>query len=234
MSFLEWLTGMALMFWGWMFPISFGLDYINNQNGNIFIGILICFSAVPIEIILYRLYKRFKEKREQKERSYNEAQKQKLIQDAEKQLKHIQELEQARIIAERDRLERIKASPIKNLSPLEFEEFTKEYLEDRNYKQVHLTSTSGDFGADVIAIAPDNVRVCIQCKKYSNPVGVAAIQEIYSAKAYYNCGRASVVTTSVGFTKPAIDFADKVKVSLFVFDDYKHEFKPINHYAHSI
>ena len=251
MGFLEWLTGMGLMFFGWSLPPGIGYAYVNEYNGNIFIGILIGLTAIPIEMGLYKLFKRFEETRKQKEKEYKqaqnlerrkriesfldreEAQRPKQIISKETYLKYIEVQKQAHVQAEKERLERIKASPVRDLSPIEFEEFTKQYLDDRNYTQVNLTRTSGDFGADVIAIAPDNVRVCIQCKKYSKPVGISAIQEIHSAKAYYNCGRAYVVTTSAGFSKPAIDLADKVQVSLFAYDDYDYDFKPINRCAHS-
>ena len=107
------------------------------------------------------------------------------------------------------------------------------YLEERDYKKVELTRKSGDFGADVLAIAPDKSKICVQCKMYKNPVGIAAIQEIHSAKTYYKCDRATVVATSAGFTKQAIQLSEKVDVYLFAFDDYTREFKPINRCARS-
>ena len=223
MSFLEWLTGMALMFWGWSLPIALGVSYINESKGNIVIGILICSLAIPIEILLYRLHKKFESEETKKKREREQALEQERIERME------------RIKAEnKEREERIKASPVKNLTPLQFEEFTKLYLEERNYKQVTLTRTSGDFGADVVAIAPDKARVCVQCKKYSKPVGISAVQEIHSAKSYYKCERAAVVVSSAGFTKQAIELSEKVNVALFVFDDYAHEFKPVNRDARFI
>lgn len=107
------------------------------------------------------------------------------------------------------------------------------YLEERNYKQVELTRKSGDFGADVLAIAPDKTKICVQCKKYKNPVGIAAIQEIHSAKSYYKCDRAAVVATSAGFTKQAAQLSERVDVFLFAYDDYAREFKPVNRCARS-
>lgn len=107
------------------------------------------------------------------------------------------------------------------------------YLEERNYKQVRLTSKSGDFGADALAVAPDNTKICVQCKMYSSPVGISAIQEVHSAKSYYKCDRAAVVVTSSGFTKQAIQLSERVDVYLFAFDDYTREFKPINRCARS-
>lgn len=214
-DFLHWLTGMGLMFYGWLIPLVLGCAYVNEYHGSIFVGIFIGLTAIPIEMWLYRLNKKFEddEKREERERR--------------------QAWEQERIRKEKERQERIKTSPIKSLSPLQFEEFTKIYLEERNYKQVKLTKATGDFGADVLAVAPDNTKICVQCKMHSRPVGVSAIQEIHAAKSYYKCERASVVVTSAGFTKQAIQFSETVNVFLFAFDDYSREFKPVNRCARS-
>ena len=213
MSFLEWLTGMGLMYFGWLIPLLIGVDLIQKQKVSIFVGVLICLTAIPVEILLYRLYKKFESETKKKEREEKQAR------------------EQARIRLENERKERIKTSPIKNLTPLQFEEFTKLYMEVRNYKEVRLTRTSGDFGADVLAIAPDKTKICVQCKMYSKPVGVSAIQEVHSAKSYYHCDRAAVAVTSTGYTKQAIELSERVNVYLFAYDDYSREFMPVNQCA---
>jgi restriction system protein len=61
---------------------------------------------------------------------------------------------------------------------------------------------SGDYGADVIARGFLFTKIVVQCKCYSNPVGVKAIQEAYAAKRYYGASRAAVATNST-FTKQA-------------------------------
>ena len=212
---LHWLISMGLMFYGWIFPLCFAYAYVNEYHGSIFVAILIGLTAIPIEIWFYHLHKKFEddEKREKREQR--------------------QAWEQERIKIENEKQERIKTSPIRNLTPIEFEEFTKLYLEERNYKQVKLTQATGDFGADVLAVAPDNAKICVQCKMYSKPVVVSAIQEIYAAKSYYKCERASVAVTSAGFTRQAIQFSENVDVFLFAFDDYSREFKPVNRCARS-
>lgn len=212
-SFLEWLVSMGLLFYGWLIPLCIGYAYVNEYNGNIYIGILIGLTAIPIEIGLYRLYKKNEDERTKKEREQKQAK------------------EEERIKAAKIYQERIRTSPIRNLTPLEFEKFTQIYLKDRNYKQVELTKATGDFGADVIAIAPDKAKICVQCKMYSKPVGYSAITQIHAAKSYYKCERASVVATSNGFTKQAILSSDKVDVLLFAYDDYSREFMPVNNCA---
>ena len=121
-------------------------------------------------------------------------------------------------------LYRILASPVRNLDPLQFEEFTALYIKNRGYYQIDLTPVSGDFGADIIAYNPQGKKVCIQCKKYSNPVGVSAVQEILSAKLYYQCEIAMVAVTSAGYTRQAKELAKKTGVLLYTFDDVLHEF----------
>ena len=61
---------------------------------------------------------------------------------------------------------------------------------------------SGDYGADVIACGFLFTKIVVQCKCYSKPVGVKAIQEAYAAKCYYGASRAAVATNST-FTKQA-------------------------------
>ena len=116
-----------------------------------------------------------------------------------------------------------------NMSPFDYEECVAERLRRDGYKNVYTTQKSGDYGADVIGTSPKGERVCVQCKKYNNPVGVKAVQEIYSAKAYYKCDLAYVFTTS-SFTPQAQQMADRIGVKLFVFiPDYSSQ--PERHYA---
>lgn len=77
------------------------------------------------------------------------------------------------------------------------------------------TPSTGDYGADLIA-AKDQRTVAIQCKFYSKPIGVKAIQEAYSAKQFYNTKEAAVVCKE-GFTKAARQMAQKNEVRLLTF-----------------
>ena len=116
--------------------------------------------------------------------------------------------------AERREKERLRNSYVLNLSPYEYEEYVAEELRQEGYTDVDTTPKSGDFGADVLARDGDR-RVCVQCKRYDpgHPVGVKAVQEIYSAKDYYGCDDAYLYTTS-DFTKAAIDMANELGVLL--------------------
>ena len=109
---------------------------------------------------------------------------------------------------------RLRNSFVLNLSPYEYEEYIAEQLRQEGFTDVDTTPKSGDFGADVLARDGDRT-VCVQCKRYApgHPVGVKAVQEIYSAKDYYGCDDAYLYTTS-DHTKAAVDMANELGVKL--------------------
>lgn len=76
---------------------------------------------------------------------------------------------------------------------------------------------TGDAGCDLV-VNMDNERVVIQAKRYSNRVGIAAVQEANTAKPIYNCSRAMVVATS-NFTKEAYEAARANNVKLVEGDE---------------
>lgn len=73
---------------------------------------------------------------------------------------------------------------------------------------------AGDFGADVVARGFMFTKIVVQCKHYSKPVGVRAIQEVNAARQYYNASRAAVATNST-FTKQARALAKRCGVELW-------------------
>ena len=116
--------------------------------------------------------------------------------------------------AERKEKARLRNSYVLNLSPYEYEEYVAEEMRQEGFTEVDTTPKSGDFGADVLA--KDGERsVCVQCKRYApgHPVGVKAVQEIYSAKDYYGCDDAYIYTTS-DYTKAAVKMANELGVVL--------------------
>lgn len=94
-----------------------------------------------------------------------------------------------------------------------FEQYVGYRMLEDGYRDIQFTSATGDFGADIIAYDRENKKVCIQCKRYSTPVGVEAVQQITSARIYYECVRAVVVTNST-FTSAAKEVATKSNVEL--------------------
>lgn len=83
----------------------------------------------------------------------------------------------------------------------QYEYVVADFLKAKGYHGVKVTKGSGDFGVDVIA-TKHGAKYAVQCKLYSSPVGVSAVQEVVAGKAYYGCTEAMVVTNST-FTSAA-------------------------------
>ncbi len=93
----------------------------------------------------------------------------------------------------------------------EFEVFCKRQLENLGWK-VNTTRTTGDFGADLV-IEKNGVSTIVQCKFYSQPVGVKAVQEAFSAMTFYTASKSAVISNN-SFTKAARQMAEKNNVLL--------------------
>ena len=83
-------------------------------------------------------------------------------------------------------------------------------------RRVELTKGSGDFGADIVGIDSGGRSFCVQCKKFSKPVGVKAVQEVIGARIYYRCQLAYVVTNNA-FTPAAVELAKRSNVVLLPY-----------------
>lgn len=81
-----------------------------------------------------------------------------------------------------------------DMSPEEFEHYCADVLRGIKW-DARVTQASGDQGVDVVA-NKRGVRIVVQCKKYSKPVGNRAVQEIVAAIAHEGAQRGVVVTTS--------------------------------------
>ena len=106
----------------------------------------------------------------------------------------------------------------------EFEQYCAELLEAKGFENVEMTPPSHDYGIDIIAHR-DGISYAIQCKCYSDPIGIKAIQEAYAGKDYYNAMIGAVMTNQ-SFTKTAKEFADKLNIVLWDGDyvmDLIHE-----------
>ena len=94
----------------------------------------------------------------------------------------------------------------------DYEYLVAKYLRGHGYTGVKVTKGSGDFGVDVTAHKAGH-KYAVQCKYYTNPVSLGAIQEAVAGKALYNCDRAMVVTNNT-FTKAARELANANNVLL--------------------
>jgi len=93
------------------------------------------------------------------------------------------------MLAPDPRFERIDA-----MEGREFEAAVAELLEILGYEDVEKTSYF-DNGADVLAVK-DGVRVAVQVKRWSNPVGVDAVRQLIDGIKRYACDRGLLVTNS--------------------------------------
>ena len=95
----------------------------------------------------------------------------------------------------------------------EFEYFCADLLRRKGFIEVEVTRGSGDYGIDILA-EKDGVTYAIQCKCYTTPIGVKAIQEAYAGRDYYD-RMVGVVMTNQYFTAPAVEAAKKLKILLW-------------------
>lgn len=109
---------------------------------------------------------------------------------------------------------KLKKSGILNVDEMtgrEFEEYLRVLFREKGY-QVQLTSTTGDFGADLI-MSTKNKKIVVQAKRYKKNVGLKAVQEISTAKNHFNADDCWVVTNSY-YTEPAKKLAASNRVRL--------------------
>ena len=95
----------------------------------------------------------------------------------------------------------------------EFEYYCAELLKKCGFQGVEVTKGSGDYGVDILA-EKEGVTYAIQCKCYTAPVGVKAVQEAYAGRDYYDRMVGAVMTNQY-FTRPAVDAAKKLKILLW-------------------
>ncbi len=95
----------------------------------------------------------------------------------------------------------------------EFESFCASFLEDEGFIDIQFTPDSHDYGIDLFA-SKDGISYAFQCKRYDHPVGIAAIQQAYAGKDYYDC-MVGVVMTNQYFTSPAVKMASKLNIMLW-------------------
>lgn len=109
----------------------------------------------------------------------------------------------------------------------QFEDFLVEIFQTIGY-DVKETKRTADQGADLF-VSRFGKSMVIQAKNYSGSVGNSAVQQAISAKAFYGCDEAMVVTNSY-FTKSAKELASTAAVRLIdreglqsYLDDYNQK-----------
>jgi len=98
-----------------------------------------------------------------------------------------------------------------NMTPQDYEYFCAEILR-RTKWEARVTPASGGQGVEVVA-EKRGLRIVVQCKKYSKPVGNHAVQEIVAAIAH-EAAQHGVVVTNNRFTTGARRLADSNRILL--------------------
>ena len=104
-------------------------------------------------------------------------------------------------------------SIVDGLDGVQFEKICCQMLYEIGFKNVRMTATTGDYGVDILA-DKDGKTYAIQCKCYSKPIGVDAVQQAYSGCAFYRAD-VPVVLTNRGFTDNAQYLAKVIGVTLW-------------------
>ncbi len=95
----------------------------------------------------------------------------------------------------------------------DFEFYCADLLKQNGFTDVEVTRGSRDFGVDILAVR-DGITYGIQCKAYTGPVGVGAVQEAYAGRDFYD-RMVGVVMTNQYFTAPAMEAAGKLRILLW-------------------
>lgn len=114
---------------------------------------------------------------------------------------------------------RMKSSGIVDIDQMtgsRFEEYIGVLFSSQGYGVKH-TSATGDYGADLILKKGQDLIV-VQAKRYTNSVGIAAVQEVIPAVKMYNANAAWVVSNSY-YTKAAMTLAKSNHVRMINRDE---------------
>lgn len=101
----------------------------------------------------------------------------------------------------------------------DFEHLIREIFEkefSKNGGEVKVTQSSRDGGVDAVAFDPDPIRggkIVIQAKRYTNPVGVSAVRDLYGTIQHERAMKGILVTTST-FGPDAYDFVKDKPLTL--------------------
>ncbi len=92
----------------------------------------------------------------------------------------------------------------KRLSGIEFEENLAALLTEAGFRVKHVGG-KGDEGADLI-ITGERVKIVVQCKAFSKPVGPGPVRDLYGALMHHEANEAWLVSLE-GFSDAAVSFA---------------------------
>ncbi|MFC5403912.1 restriction endonuclease [Cohnella soli] len=100
----------------------------------------------------------------------------------------------------------------------EFEMYLYRLFLELGYQGVYKTIGARDFGADIVFTDREDIRNVVQAKRYTDSVGISAVQEVFSSMRYYKA-RKAIVIASAKFTEPCETLAGVNHVKLLDRDD---------------
>ena len=106
-----------------------------------------------------------------------------------------------------------------DMKPAEYEAFCAEELQQIGWN-AHVTKIGRDQGVDVVA-QKNGIRLVLQCKLYSQPVGNKAVQEVVAARAHEHAHFGAVVTNN-RYTTAAQQLAATNSVALLHHSDLRN------------
>lgn len=110
----------------------------------------------------------------------------------------------------------IEIIDVSDMTPTEYEHYCADILREQGW-EARVTQGSGDQGVDVIA-EKNGIKIAVQCKKYSSPVGNKAVQEVTAGKGFYGADYGMVVTNNT-YTASAKQLANSQLIFLLHHDD---------------
>lgn len=109
----------------------------------------------------------------------------------------------------------LKAADFLEMAPFEFERFVGKLLEKMGY-EVLVTTPTADGGVDLVVDKEDPLlagKVLVQCKRWSKPIGVRVVRELFGVATAEAAIKSVIIGTS-SFTNDAITFAQGKPIEL--------------------
>lgn len=111
-------------------------------------------------------------------------------------------------------LAKITLADIDQMTGHEFEDYLYVLFLALEYDQTFLTKKSRDFGADLLFYDRENRRTVVQAKRLAEKLGLTAVQEVYTAKAYYEAEKAIIITSTSLISEPCLKLAAAAEVRI--------------------
>lgn len=168
----------------------------SNKNGFIWAGVIIGIISI-VGVIICRV------------RAIKDEETREIVRQTE--IKRQEDIRLQKIQSENNLLSRASMAEIDKMNGETFERFVGLLYQKMGY-DTHQTKASGDYGVDIVA-GKGYEKLIIQTKRYTNKVGISAVQEISAARNYYSVSRAAIVTNNT-FTEPAQNLAKANGIAL--------------------